>query len=208
MSNIEDITSVLADNGNYDPDRAEQLRKDMVDNFTATLRKVERWYWGFMCLSSWLFMFVIFQFLQSSSTKALLFYGILALVFFQAMVLMKLWYWIANQKIGILKAIKQLELRGMPGTTDISLPDGLRAPVEGLPRRERMIWRALLLTGCAVIGAVKVQLGGVDVPWALDTSASAKIANSIATAPCGCWSTTTEMPYVSRGTLAQARRRT
>jgi hypothetical protein len=48
----------------------------MVGTFEAKMRKVERYLWVSMCLCCWLVVFTLFHFMQSSSTKALLFHGI------------------------------------------------------------------------------------------------------------------------------------
>ena len=81
MSNPDDLTKALAKNGAYDPEKAEELRKKMVGTFKATTRHVERVFWGRSCLYALLGVFAGAHFMQSSATKALLFYGLLALVF-------------------------------------------------------------------------------------------------------------------------------
>jgi hypothetical protein len=168
MSNLNDLKSVLAENGDYDHNKAAELKNNMVGTFAAMLRKVEQYYWVYTCLGSWLFVFALFSFLHSSNTKPLLFYGILMIVFFQTTILIKLWYWIANQRISVLKAIKQLELAGASPAAAASLPPDPIRPIEGLSRRERLIWRAALLTGCALIGsAMSVWFGGVIGPGGL-----------------------------------------
>ena len=57
MSNPDDLTEALAQDGAYDPEKAEELRKKMVGAFEAKVRKAERYYWVYMCLCCWLFMF-------------------------------------------------------------------------------------------------------------------------------------------------------
>jgi uncharacterized membrane protein YsdA (DUF1294 family) len=142
MSNPDDLTEALTQNGAYDPERAEELKKKMVGTFKAKMRKAERYLWGYTCLYAWLGVFAAAHFMQSSTTKALLFYGLLTLVFFEMTILMKVWYFVTNNKISILKAIKQLELGG-PAAVDANTPwesKEAQGPPAGLPRWERRIW--------------------------------------------------------------------
>ena len=201
-NNTNDITHALAGDGDYDQLKATELKNNMVGTFTAMLRKVERTYWGYMCLCSWLFVFALYHFFHSSGAKALLFYGILMIVFFEAIVLMKLWYWIANQKISVLKAIKQLALGEASATSAATSPQDTIRPVEGLSRRERIIWKAALLAGCALIAAIKtVELGGVENPWGFEAGSRSTSHGSIALAANGSGSAVTELSFLHQGTL-------
>ena len=140
MSNPDDLTKALAKNGDYEPEKAGELRKKMVGTFKATTRYVERVLLGRSCLYAWLGVFAAAHFMQSSSTKALLFYGLLTLVFLICLLHAKTWYLVAITKVGVLKAINQLELNG-PAAGDAGAPrehKEVQLPfVDGLPRWER-----------------------------------------------------------------------
>lgn len=202
MSNPDDLTEALGQNGAYDPEKAEELRKKMVGTFKAKIRKAERYLWVYMCLCCWLFVFTLFHFMQSSSTKALLLYGILMLVFFETTVLMKLWYWIMNNKISVLKAIKQLELGGTAAAAESS--KALHGPLAGLSGRERAVWWVVLIGGCALVGGVKgAEISGAVHPWDLAAGGSLTSEGCITLAPDGSGSEVTEMSFVHKGTLAR-----
>jgi hypothetical protein len=205
MSNPDDLTQALAQNGAYNPAKAEELRKQMVGAFEAKVRKAERYLWVYMCLCCWLFVFAMFHFMQSSGAKALLFYGILMLVFFETTILMKLWYWIMNNKIGVLKAIKQLEL-GEAAAADAGSEKGkaLHGPLVGLSRRERAVWWVVLIAGIALVGAVKgAEFSGAADPWDLATGGALTSKGCITLAADGSGSAVTEMSFVYEGTLAR-----
>lgn len=159
-----DFKKALAENGSFDPQKADELRQKTVGNFEAKMRKAERYLWAYMCVLCWLVVFTFFHFMQSSTTKALLFYGILMVVFVESTILMKLWYWIMNNKISVLKAIKQVELGGAEAADTEAFGAGrkMEGPLTGLSRRERAAWWAALIVGCALVGAVKAA----DMPRA------------------------------------------
>jgi hypothetical protein len=205
MNNPDNLTEALAQNGAYDHEKAEELRTKMVGTFEAKMRKVERYLWVYMCLCCWLVVFTLFHFMQSSSTKALLFYGILMLVFFETIILMKLWYWIMNNKISVLKAIKQIELGGAAAADGV-LESGkaLHGLLAGLSRRERAVWWIVLIAGGALLGAVKgAEIKGAIDPWDLDAGGTLTSAGCITLAPDGSGSAATEMSFVYEGTLAR-----
>jgi len=204
MNNPDDLTKALARNGTHDSERAEELKAKMVGTFEAKMRKVERYLWVYMCIFCWLAVFAMGHFMQASSTKALLFYAILMLVFFETTVLMKLWYWIMNNKISVLKAIKQIEL-GHATTDDGCKKDkALHGPLAGLGRLERVVWWVVLIAGAALIGGVKsAEVSGAVDPWDLDSGGTLTSRGSITLAPDGSGLGETEMSFVHEGALAR-----
>ena len=207
MSNPDDLTRAMAENGAYDPEKAEEMRTKMVGTFEAAVRKVERYLWIYMCLCTWLFVFTFYHFMLSSTTKALLFYGLLMLFFFETTILMKLWYWIMNNKIGVLKEIKQLQLDKFPADdADASAErtKRLQGPLKGLSRRERAAWWVVLIVGGALVGAVKgVDTHGMDDPWDLGRGGSLTSDGCVTLAPDGSGLEVTHMSFVHQGTLAR-----
>jgi hypothetical protein len=199
------LADALRQNGAFDPDKTEEVRRKALGAFEAKMRKVERYLWIYMCLCAWLFVFTLFHFMQSSTTKALLFYGLLMLIFFETTILMKLWYWIMNNKISVLKAIKQLELGG-PAADDADTPRGvkeLQVPLKGLSRRKRAAWWVVLIGGGALVGAVKgVEISGVDDAWSLSPGGSLTSNGCVTLAADGSGSDVTEMSFIHQGTLA------
>jgi hypothetical protein len=200
MNNPDDLTKALAQNGAYDLEKAEELRTKMVGTFEAKMCEVERYLWVYMCLCCWLVVFTMFHFMQSLSTKALLFSGILIFVFFETTILMKLWYWIMNNKISVLKAIKQIELGGAAADND----GRVKGPLTGLSHRERNVWWIVLIAGGALVGAVKgSEISGTFDLWDLDAGGTLSSDGCITLAPDGSGSEATEMSFVFQGILAR-----
>lgn len=207
MSEPDDnLADALGQNGAFDPDRAKQLREKAVGTFQAKMRRAERYLWVYMCLCVWLFVFTLFHFFYSSSVKALLFYGLLMLLSFETTILMKLWYWIVNNKISVLKEIKLLRLAGVPGHDAEAGPraERLEGPLTGLSRRERTLWWIALIGGGALIGAVKgAEVKGVEYPLDLGRGGSLTSEGCVTLAADGSGSEVTEMSFVQQGPLAR-----
>ena len=189
------LEKALVENGDFDPDKAKEVKEKAVGAFEAAMRKVERCYWVYMCLCFWLALFSWFHFWHAITTKALLFYGILMLIFFETTILMKLWYWIMNSKIGVLKAVKQLELGG-PAVDDADLGKRARGsdgPRMGLSRRERTIWYVVLVAGLFLVSYVKTE---GDTYWSPSSGASLTSEGCVTLAADGSGLAVTEMSLV------------
>jgi hypothetical protein len=199
MSPLDDnLAQALGENGSFDPHKAAELKKQVLGTFEAKMRKVERYLWIYMCLCAWLFVFSLFHFFHSSTTKALLFYGLLMLVFFETTILMKLWYWIMNNKITVLKELKQLQLDRLPGNNapaPSGRPKRLEGPMQGLSRWERRLWWVVLIGGGALVGAVKSG----DTYWRPSSDASLTSQGCLTLAADGSGSAVTEMSGVYQG---------
>ncbi len=203
MSNPDDLKKALAENGAFDAEKAKETKQAALGAFETKLRKVERYVFFYLCLCSWLIVFTMFNFMQSSSTKALFLYGLLLLVFFETTILIKLWYWVMNNKISVLKAVKQLEL-GHSTTDDVPQNDKtLQGPLRGMSRPERAGWLVALVCGCALIGAVKdLEVKGADDPWSMNQGGSLTSDGCVTLAADGSSSAVTEMSFLCQGTLA------
>jgi hypothetical protein len=205
MTKPDDLTKALARNGAYDAEKAEELRRNTVGVFVATTRKVERYLWARSCLFAWLAVFAAAHFMHSSTTKSLLFYGLLTLVFVICMLHAKTWYLTAITKVGLLKAVYQLGLGG-PTTTSASTPRQPREAqlpfVDGLPRWERCIWYAATICVGLLILAVKgVEVRGVEDPWDFNRGGSLTAEGCLALATDGSGSEVTEMCFLHQGTV-------
>ena len=139
----DDLKMALAENGSFDHERAAKKRQMVVAAFSAKMKRVERhvWFWGILCKC--VAIFAVMQMLQSTSTKGIIMNAIVAVFLFEVVIMYKLWYWIINNKLSVLKEIKQLRAEA-PGATDPAASTGLEAivdePIQGLPRWERRLW--------------------------------------------------------------------
>jgi hypothetical protein len=86
-------------------------------------------------------------FTQAGTTRALIFCAILMLVAYETTVLVKLWYWVVNNKLAVLKEIKLLRLSLPPGAEDALAPD---APGPSGRREHRWMMAGIVLTGVCV----------------------------------------------------------
>jgi len=106
------IQSTLSDSHEFDAQKAQTLRKETIQMYDKNLKKYKRWTWA--CLIAFAIIGVaIIQIMVvwGSNLKVLIISGIVLLGVGQLEVLMKLWYWIMNNKLNVLKEIKQLQLQ-------------------------------------------------------------------------------------------------
>jgi len=200
MTEFDDsLSEALGQNGSFDPHKAEDLKRKTLGAFDAKMKKVERYLRGYLCLCVWLFVFSLFHFFHSSTTKALVFYGLLMLVFLEGTILMRVWYWIMNNKITMLKEIKQLQLDRLPAG-DAPAPPGrpkrLEGPLQGLSRWERSLWWVVLAGGVVLVCIVK-SVG--DTYWSPSDDASLASQACLTLEADGSGSAVTQLSAVHQG---------
>ena len=151
------LEEALAQNGSPDPERSRQVQKSAVARFDASMRRVARILFIYLCLLTWLLVFAYCHFLQVNDTKSLILYGLLMAAFFGTIILMKLWYWVMTTKIDVLKELKQLRLEVPRGDVPLPEPDAdkPRDPLHALWRPERLFWWSLMLAGVVAVFWVK-----------------------------------------------------
>ncbi|HEY4760598.1 MAG TPA: DUF6768 family protein [Thermoguttaceae bacterium] len=148
---IEPLKDALAQNGSFDPEKAKKVTAEVVSGFHARLQKTERLMWIYLILCTAVILYAFYKFEASTSTKSMIGFGILLLATYETTILMKLWYWIVNNKISVLKEIKLLQLEKLEGTAALrnssvtDLIHSAKTPWRGLPRWERSIWFVSLI---------------------------------------------------------------
>ncbi|MHC4399015.1 MAG: DUF6768 family protein [Planctomycetota bacterium] len=144
MSESEnDVKKALAENGSCDPRKAAELKKKASGAFSARLRNVERVYWVFfvLCVCFGFFAYLRFRSPSTTATKTLIGYAIVMLIAYESTVLIKLWYWIANSKLSVLKDLKQLRLESPLVADREALPNReSEGPLRSISWRERIVW--------------------------------------------------------------------
>ena len=169
----DDLRKALSEEAAFDAQKAEMLKKEAMEMFDAKLRKVERITWAYLIGCVALGVFALFRLLNSTDAtdpKELMLCGVLILVAIVTQTLIKLWYWIMNNKISVLKEIKQLRLemralsaggpRQPENESDESATEP-RGPVGGLSTRERRVWMVLAVLIGGGIGFTMTLLAAV-----------------------------------------------
>ncbi len=143
------IGQALNADGRYDADRSREARRRAADGFCASLRTVERLTLGYLTFLTGLALVCMALFLQAHSTKLMILYAVVFLVAMQGQTLIKLWYWMANTKLNVMREMAQLraELRATgsaaaPGAEQGGGPiaaAAIRGP-SALSRLERTVW--------------------------------------------------------------------
>lgn len=160
MNEIHNPPSHPSPEGRFDPDRAAQLRAEVMETFKNQMRNIERRLYRWLAFLLALALVCIWQFMESRDPQSWILYGILFLVLVEGTVLMKLWYWIVNNKIGVFHEIRLLRL-------DLALQKGPAATAPGLetkplargpmlPKGERLLWHGLI---CLLAVAIGITVG-------------------------------------------------
>ena len=108
------IRTTLSDTDKFDAAKAKTLRKETVQMFEDKLKKVYRYAWLYLiiCVAAGGVAGACFGVSASlGSTWGMIASAVIFLGAGQSMVTIKLWYWIMNNKLNVLREIKQLQLQ-------------------------------------------------------------------------------------------------
>lgn len=107
----KNLGQALGGRGQYDKQKSDNVRKEALKMFDDKL-KLYKWVtWGFLAFETVCMAVLAWGFWMIGDVKWLVAVAALFIVSFESTVLMKLWYWQMNTKIGTLKEMKQLELQ-------------------------------------------------------------------------------------------------
>lgn len=156
----------LAENGSFDPAKAEEVKRKAVAALNARMRRAERLFWVVFLLCVYVLCCAVVSFRYVSGTKELIWLAMLALVMYESTVLMKLWYWTVNTKISVLKEIKQLRLELSAATNQepSMWGRGLEEPARSLSRWERIAWWIVLIVVLFASGLVETYFWRIGRP--------------------------------------------
>jgi len=155
----DDLKTALAENGSFDHEKAAKTGDTVVAAFGTKMRKVERrvWFWGILCKC--IAIFAVLQLLHVTSTRDMILNAIIALFMLEVIMMYKLWYWILNNKLSLLKEIKLLRAETSLTTeavTSRGLRDLVDEPVQGLSRWERRLWFCVYVV--CVVGLILIKM--------------------------------------------------
>ena len=113
MNNLEhELEKVLAGNGDFDVNKSETLRKEIVQMwFDKNMRKTKIIFWIFYLCSIGMMIGGYIGLRNATNTVGMLSWVLFFMIGFNSTILMKLWYWIINTKLSVLKEMKQLQLQ-------------------------------------------------------------------------------------------------
>ena len=116
MSDIEkELKKILKANGRFDADKNAARRKEIermiFHKFQNDMFKVKVVFWIFFLLSIGMMAGGYIGLRSADDTKAMLCWVIFFMIGFNSTILMKLWYWVADTKLNVLKEMKQLQLQ-------------------------------------------------------------------------------------------------
>lgn len=116
MSDIEkELRKVLKANGDFDADKTKARRKEIeqmiLQKYEFDMFKVKVVFWIFFVLCLGMMAGGYIGLRSAGNTKSMLSWVIFFMIGFNSTILMKLWYWVVDTKLKVLKEVKQLQLQ-------------------------------------------------------------------------------------------------
>jgi len=113
MDNLEqELKKALKKNGDFDIDKSETLRKEIVQMwYSKNLRKTKIIFWIFYLCSLGMMIGGYIGLRTADNTVGMLSWVLFFMIGFNSTILMKLWYWVIDTKLSVLKEMKQLQLQ-------------------------------------------------------------------------------------------------
>lgn len=113
MDNFEkELKRVFEKSGNFDATRGQTSRKEIVQMWcdkNLIKAKIVFWITFLACLGMMIGGYLGLR--SAGDTKGMVLWAIFIMIGFNSTILMKLWYWVENTKLNILKEMKQLQLQ-------------------------------------------------------------------------------------------------
>ncbi len=98
--------------GQFDATKAETLRKEIVKMWAdKNLVRAKLVFWIFFLLSVGIMVAGYHGLRSATDTRGIILWAIFFMIGFNSTILMKLWYWVVDSKLNVLKELKQLELQ-------------------------------------------------------------------------------------------------
>ena len=116
MSDIEkELKKALRKNGRFDADinaaRRKEIEQMIFQKYETDVFKVKVVFWIFFVLSLGMMAGGYIGLRSANDTKAMLCWVIFFMIGFNSTILIKLWYWVVDTKLNVLKEMKQLQLQ-------------------------------------------------------------------------------------------------
>jgi hypothetical protein len=105
------IRITLSDAGKFDAGKAESLRKEILQMFDKNLQKAKLIFWISFLLSLGMMGGGYIGLRLAADTREMLSWVIFFMIGFNSTILIKLWYWVADTKLNVLKEMKHLQLQ-------------------------------------------------------------------------------------------------
>ena len=117
------LSDVLSTNGDYDENRAEEQRQDLRGTFKAGALRVERIAWVYLLIFTSVGAYCGVRLLLARDARDGVLFGIILGAVLINQNVVKLWYWVMNVKISVLKELKLLRLALASGNTELAAGD-------------------------------------------------------------------------------------
>jgi len=151
-------TSEARSGGSYDANRAARLRAQAQDAFLAKYRKIERITWAYLVGCMIVIWWCVRCFLAADDVRSWIVWSVVFILAFETTVLIKLWYWVVNTKLAVVREVRLLRMdlalhKGAEGALEEIARVESPTRVPGLTKLERCAWFAALLAVGLLFGS-------------------------------------------------------
>ncbi len=118
MNNLEDeLKKAFKSELGFEPGKGESEQKEIgqmkliFERFVKDTRQARLVFWIFFLLSVGMMAGGYIGLRSAADTKGMLSWVLFFMIGFNSTILMKLWYWVVDTKLNVLKEIKELQLQ-------------------------------------------------------------------------------------------------
>lgn len=135
--------------GGFDAERAKKMAGEVAGEFRRKLKWAQRWMLAELLIFVTAMVFFIMCFLAAETEMAWIAFGVLFLMAYETTVLIKMWYFVVDTKISVIRELKQMRLASEPASQAgvVETPKTVR----GISRWEWLGWFAVMLTVAVLI---------------------------------------------------------
>ena len=148
--NDNELKQALAENGNFDDEKAKQMAEKTISRFHRRMKWMERSGLIYFTICFAVFVFALVQFTTACTTKAMIGFTIVLLISYGLGILVAVIAGVQSMLLRVLKEIKQSQLEYLGFTTDHNVSpskDSLRFDVRPrvLTWREIVSWKLIII---------------------------------------------------------------
>lgn len=95
----------------YNDKQHKQMMKEVTIMYKTKTRRAKYLAWGCLASTTGIILLCVWQFMQTNDIKTMLLMTILILIFHEATVLMKLWWWTYSSRNMTMETLKEIQVQ-------------------------------------------------------------------------------------------------
>ncbi len=171
--------------GGFDAERAKKMAGEVAGEFRRKLKWAQRWMLAELLIFGAAMVFFMVRFLEAGTEMEWILFGVLFLMAYETTVLIKMWYFVVNTKISVIRELKQFRLASAPAS-QAGVAETPKT-VRGISRWEWLGWIAVWATAvgliCNTYRGPRMSAGGTGLEQyvVLAADGSGKVTTKVST---------------------------